>query len=278
VPPPAADAAKRAPTDTPLLVVGLLVVLGVVLGYLGSHWLRRPYHDLVADDASLARARATPGLHVLFVGNSFTFYNDMPGLVEGLAAAEGRPVVARLFTVGGARLSEHAANPRVAAAMDKVPWDYVVLQEHSELPSRPDADRRVYPAVRRLAGLARTAGSRVLLYQTWGYRAGDGDIPGKDDYAAMQRRLEHGYGVIAEELGVPVVPVGQAWAEALRQQPTIGLWDTDGKHPSLLGSYLAACVFYRVLYAKSPEGNRFLGGLPQGDATFLQGVAASILL
>src|ERR1700722_8929512 len=132
VPPPPAGAAKRASTDTPLLVVGLLVVLGIVLGYLGSHWLRRPYHDLVADDASLARARATPGLHVLFVGNSFTFYNDMPGLVEGLAAAEERPLVARLYTVGGSRLSEHAANPRVAAAMGKVPWDYVVLQEHSE--------------------------------------------------------------------------------------------------------------------------------------------------
>jgi hypothetical protein len=157
-----------------------------------------------------------------------------------------------------------------------VPWDFVVLQEQSELPSLPDADKRVYPAVRLLAGQARAAGSRVLLYQTWAYRRGDGDVPGHDDYAAMQQRVERSYGVIGEELNIPVVPVGRAWAEALRRQPSIGLWDADGKHPSLLGSYLAACVFYRVLYDKSPAGNRFLGGLPEGDAGFLQSVAASL--
>jgi hypothetical protein len=270
----------KRPRDTPLAVVALLVCLGVGLGYLGVHGLRRPHHELIAGDESLRRAADTPGLHVYFIGNSFTFFNDMPGLLEGLSASEEKPVVARLHTIGGSFLRQHAEDPKVAAAIAGGRWDCVVLQEQSRLPSLPDAEdeREFYPFVRMLTNSARAAGSHVLLYQTWGYRFGDPDHGRPDDFASMEQRLEHGYGAIGQELAIPIAPVGRAWAEVRRRRPDAPLWDTDGKHPTLVGSYLAACVFYRVLYGKSPAGNPFLGGLAKEDAAFLQDVAGTLAM
>jgi hypothetical protein len=71
-----------------------------------------------------------------------------------------------------------------------------------------------------------------------------------------------------------VAPVGVAWRNAVQRQPGIALWETDGSHPSRAGSYLAACVFFQMLYERSPVGNSFTAGLDQGTARMLQQVAA----
>jgi hypothetical protein len=89
----------------------------------------------------------------------------------------------------------------------------------------------------------------------------------------MQERLAYGYSEVGRQLNVRVVPVGRAWAEAIRRAPGFDLWADDGRHPSRRGSYLTACVFYAALADRSPVGNKFTGGLSFAEATFLQGVA-----
>jgi len=124
-----------------------------------------------------------------------------------------------------------------------------VLQEKSWLLSFPEQQWRhsTYPFARDLRDKIAAGGAKTVLFMTWGYVLGDRWNEPHDTYAAMQARLSSGYSRLGEELGATVAPAGPAWAEALRREPSLELWAGDGEHPSLLGSYLAACVFYGLL-------------------------------
>ena len=91
----------------------------------------------------------------------------------------------------------------------------------------------------------------------------------------MHERTVHGHTECARTIGAKLAPAAIAWKRAYEQRPDLVLWSPDGYHPALAGSYLAACVLYRVLYDKSPAGSSFTAGLPPEDAAYLQSVAAS---
>jgi hypothetical protein len=116
-----------------------------------------------------------------------------------------------------------------------------------------------------------------MLYMTWGRKNGDKDF-GYKDYDSMQDSLTEGYMGIAEKLSIEVAPVGVAWKTAHERRMQLELWAGDGIHPSLAGSYLAACVFYAAIYKKSPVGLGFTAGLDKDTAGFLQSVAAETVL
>lgn len=229
-----------------------------------------------AGDISDARSDR-PGVRVLFVGNSLTFFNEMPALLTHLVESDpaNRPIFAVRFSPGGYTLAEAADNHRLSGLLDAAKWDYVVLQEQSGRVEFEGPDRDVYmlPPARVLAGRIRSLGGRPILFETWGDRNGGG-FPG-DSYAAMQDRIDETYREVAGEIAAPLAPVGMAWAEALRRRPTIDLWLADDHHPSLLGSYLAACVFYALLYHRDPSSS-YTAGLSPSDAVFLQQVARSV--
>jgi hypothetical protein len=77
---------------------------------------------------------------------------------------------------------------------------------------------------------------------------------------------------------VPVAPVGYAWSAAYAQDPNLDLWQADGSHPTELGTYLAACVFYAAIFGRSPEGSSYVGGVPGDTARILQATAAHLVL
>ena len=156
-------------------------------------------------------------------------------------------------------------------------WDYIVLQEQSVTPSLPERVNAMYPAVRYLTYKIRHSGATPLLYMTWGREKG---LPesGFNDYVSMQTQIILGTTGIADELGMEVSPVGMAWKSALEKDPNLNLWQTDGSHPTVEGSYLGACVFYAVIYHKSPVGLDYTDGLPMEMAKFLQMIAADTVL
>ena len=94
----------------------------------------------------------------------------------------------------------------------------------------------------------------------------------------MQAALAEGYDDLGRRLHASVAPVGLAWAEALRTRPDLSLWEGDGRHPSKLGSYLAACVFYAMLTHRDPRESGFTAGLSSSEARYLQKAAAKIVL
>ena len=220
-----------------------------------------------------------PSARVLFIGNSYTSVNDLPHLFADLSDAGGHPAAVDMIAVGGATLAQHLGGPdapaRIAA---QPPWDVVVLQEQSMLPAL--ASQRaaaMYPAVRRLARLARDAGARPVLLLTWGRRDGLPEA-GFRSFAAMQAQLTKGYLGIADELGATVAPAGEAWRRGVGQNPGLALWQADGSHPSLVGSYLTACVLYATLYAESPVGLPAPRGVSRGEADLLQQLARDVVL
>ncbi|TML01897.1 MAG: hypothetical protein E6G36_12675 [Actinobacteria bacterium] len=258
-----------------LTTIPVALVVGVVLyaGLVQAGLVRDPFAPVAAGELPLARSDRH-GLRVLFVGNSFTFRNDLPQIVGRLS---GRPdrIFAVSFTAGGWQLRNFAANRELERLLHQVHWDVVVLQEQSEIPSfSPDYRAREFdPYVRVLVQEIEDAGAQPLLFETWGYRTGDRrNLPG-DTFVQMQARLAWGYADAARAVHARIAPVGPAWLAALSTRPQLDLWADDGKHPSRLGSYLAACVFYAVLANRNPIGNEFTDGLRESDARFLQRVA-----
>jgi hypothetical protein len=260
-------------------IVGLTLGIALYAGLVRAGFARNPFAPVAHGDLELARSNRA-GLRVLFVGNSFTFENSLPRLVHKLAAADpGRPPIYSVeYALPGWTLEQASHDRGLERLLADVHWDVVVLQEQSQLLSFPEEQwqRETYPYAHKLDDEIRAAGAQTLLFMTWGYRLGDRRNYAHDTYSAMQARLESGYTQLGNELPATVEPVGRAWAEALRRDPDLQLWADDGKHPSLLGSYLAACVFYATLSRRDRSRSRFTAGLNPAEARFLQSVAAEV--
>jgi hypothetical protein len=276
---------RRSRRPWPIRVLRLLAAaaIGLVLGVGLDVALARVglfhFGPSLSGDVALARS-GRPGIRVLFVGNSFTFSNDMPELVHRLAAAdpEAAPIYAVEYTAAGWRLKAAAYDRGLYRLLHEIHWDEVVLQEQSRIPSLEPVvrARETDPYARSLVADVRTAGAKPMFFMTWGYKHGDDvDLSG-DTFGLMQGRLEYNYDQLGAELAVPVAPVGRAWALAHRLRPRLELWQGDGGHPSRTGSYLAACVFYAVLEHRDPTASRFRAGLPRDTVRFLARVAARV--
>jgi hypothetical protein len=190
----------------------------------------------------LKRKQSSAGsLNVLFIGNSFTARNDLPGMIAKLAAAAGGELNHQLISVGGASLRMHWNRGEASRAIERRGYDFVVLQEQSTLPVKNAA--RMHENVRLFDGAVRGAGSRTALYMTWARRHSP----------EAQDAISQAYTSIGQKIGATVVPVGLAWAHHLRSKDPPVLHDKDGSHPSLAGTYLAACVFVATLFGVSPE-------------------------
>jgi len=220
-------------------------------------------------------AKQSNALRILFIGNSYTYVNDLPHLVEALSLAAGEERAAKTDAVvpGGCTLQRHWHQTGARQAVVRRRYDVVVLQEHS---TRPVVDRWLTERYARLFDRAiRKTGAKTMFYLTWA----------RSHLPEMQRPLTDAYRSLARECGAALAPVGEAWEAALRARPGLALHTADHSHPSRRGSYLAACVFYATLYGRSPEGlparlavsergkRRILVSLTRADAAFLQRVA-----
>jgi hypothetical protein len=220
-------------------------------------------------------------LRILMIGNSYTFFNDMPQMLGALLSEAGRQSEVAMSALGGWTLENHVESQATRSLIALKSWDYVVLQEQSVIPSMPDErEQRMLPAARALAAEIRRAGAQPVLFMTWGRRDG---LPekGHPDFEAMQAQLVTGYRDAADAIDARVAPVGLAWQWALASQPgdiSLTLWDDDGSHPAPAGSYLAACVFVALFCETSPEGLAYDAGLPAPTARFLRRVAADTTL
>jgi hypothetical protein len=214
---------------------------------------------------------------VLFLGNSYTYVNDLPSTFARLAGSAGRPVQVSMVANGGETLAQHAAAADSKSAIVSQRWTYVVLQEQSQTPATWGGQVSMYPAVRTLDGQIESAGATPLLFMAWAHRDGMPES-GLADYTAMQLQIDNAYLAIAREQKVPVAPVGYTWSVVRRDHPEISLWGDDGSHPNGAGTYLAACVFYAVIFRSSPSGLSYHGGIDDGQARILQDEAGSQVL
>lgn len=198
-------------------------------------------------------------MRILYVGNSFTARNNLPGLLAGLAKERGVALQHKLVQAGGASLRQHLNSGAVARALEAGGYDVVVLQEQSTLPGKNA--KRMHENVREMHELIAAAGAQTVLYMTWAR------LNQPDGQAAITTA----YASIAAELGVSLVPVGMVWERFLRTHDQPALHDADGSHPSAAGSYLAACVFLIALLQQDPVGiESKVRGLADDDAKIIR--------
>ncbi len=205
-----------------------------------------------AAGATAQAPNATRPVRILFIGNSYTYFNNLPGILEDFAraATPGRLVETELVAVGGATLQQHWGSGAALERIHRKGWDYVVLQEQSmlgwaQVDGRPVVNRpdQFHRAVRLFDREIRLAGAKTVLYHTWSAK----------DSPADQAALDRAYQSIGKELGAVVVPVGAAWDLIRATAPAVELYHEDGRHPSAAGSWLAAAVFSKTLLGALPN-------------------------
>jgi len=203
-----------------------------------------------------------PARRVLFVGNSFTYVNDLPAMFTQLAQAGGQPApVCVKETPGGCTFEQHWKSGKALKAIQSRKWDVVVLQENSNLPARNKA--AMFEYARLLHAAVTNQGAQALLFMTWSW-------PTPKDQPAITAAYQE----LARELPARLAPVGAAWDATLKAHPSIRLFAKDNHHPSPAGTYLAACVFYAVIYGRSPVGLPCsVKGLKETDTRALQSQA-----
>ena len=197
---------------------------------------------------------------ILFIGNSYTYYNNLPTMVKNMAASTGDKLNASSFTVGGTSLEGHFANTGTTGALQQGGWDYVVLQDHSERPALEETyvQEHTFAFATKLANMARQYSpcTELFFYQTWGRKNGDATycptIPEMCTYEGMDNRLALSYAQMANDNDATISPVGSVRRQMRQLHPEIELYDADESHPTLAGTYVAAVTFYTVIFRKDP--------------------------
>ncbi|MBQ0071319.1 MAG: leucine-rich repeat protein [Spirochaetales bacterium] len=221
------------------------------------------------------KAQVWENIRILFVGNSFTYYNDIDKLVEQIAAGAGMTVKTDRIAIGSHNLSQFAdpkdEGGKVVEELltSERKYSFVILQEQSTRPLTGfslfrDGSEKLMKRVSETQ-----SGAKVFLYATWGYPGAQSGMTVPE----TEKKLRDAYFSVASELGAGVSPVGEAFTTLYETHPEINLYAGDQKHPSYEGSFLSACVHVATLLAIDPRESSFEGQLSPEQAKVLKEVA-----
>lgn len=224
--------------------------------------------------------------NILFLGNSYTYVNNLPDMLAQLAHASGDSISWDANTPGGYTLQLHTQDANTLSKINLRAWDYVIIQAQSQEPSVDTAyvEANVFPYAHMLDSLVHVNDSctQTVFYMTWGRKNGDASncaaYPPVCTYSGMQQQLTGRYLQMAYDNHAMTAPVGCSWRNCIATNPPFDLYMSDESHPSVYGSYLAACTFYASIFRQSPAGLNYYGGLTQNEAQFLQNIAAATVL
>ena len=187
--------------------------------------------------SSNAEEPASEPLRILLVGNSYT--NGSWLAITGVFKAEDPKIVLEKHTAGGATLGRWAKDGELLERIRNGNWDFVVLQEQSQIPSLSEKEVMGFvTAVGSLDRMIKESEARTVLLMTWGRRDGDKqNAQLNPDFETMQERLSKSYRDAANKHDALLAPVGDAFAQIKKNNPELfpSLYKDDGSHPALGG-------------------------------------------
>lgn len=223
-------------------------------------------------------AQADQPLRILFVGNSYLYYNDSLHNHVGRIAEELQPELLdkleyKSSTIGGASLDHHPIEHLLTPGRIGVdePFEWVVLQGGSAEPLSARRRAEFVETVTEFDRLIKLSGGQTALFMTQAYAAPHARVE-----EGQQAVIAAAYAEAAAVTGARVIPVGLAFERSYNRRPDLALhMEFDGSHPTLYGTYLAACVVYLTLYGGSLEGLQYdyFGRIPADITQYLQGIA-----
>lgn len=214
---------------------------------------------------------------VLFLGNSYTGFNNLPQLVKDAALSAGDTLIFDSNTPGGQTLEGHANNTTSQNKIMAGGWDYVVLQGQSQ---EPVVQTSVFNqgafALNEMINEYNPC-AVPMLYMTWGRKNGDAStcdfFPEMCTYESMDDALKEAYLNLATWIDAEVSPVSVVWRNLRDNHPDIELYTGDGSHPSAAGSYAVACCFYAAIFKKDPTFITYDFSLNADDAATIRNAA-----
>jgi len=176
------------------------------------------------------------GIRVLFIGNSFTYWNDLPRTIADLAkSVDETPMVYREIANPDYSLEDHWSD-KVKDVISQGAWELVVLQQGPS--SYPGGRKHLRYWTGRYDALIKASGGRSALYQVWSpYRYRKGYTAARESYRQA-----------ALDVNGMFIPAGEAWRTAWYADSSLDLYGSDGIHPSSLGTYLVALVHFELIY------------------------------
>lgn len=217
---------------------------------------------------------------ILFIGNSLTYFNDQPEIVRRMAGAAGKPNFVGQATAPGVALDYHAQNADTRRKIQSRSWAYVILQQANWEVAFPQYHPQITGPLESLREtiLANNPDTQILYSMDYSAKNGLTWFGQYRDFAEAQAMLREGTVVLSEAMGFSVAPVGWAFNSVVRDRPDIELFSPDRLHPSYLGSYLGAAVYFSTIFRESVAGNSFHGLASDAAASYLQGIGSRTVL
>ena len=239
--------------------------------------------EATAEETTVEETTAAPlrdketELNILFIGNSFTFYNDMPTkFFKNICGSAGYKVKIEAITNGGHYLAEFADTSdeygkKVDKALKNNKYDVVILQEQSGCPiANP---KKFYGGVRDLAKKVKDNGAELYLYETWGYKEGYSKLISHGGTTKnMEMKLRAAYTAIAEEVGAEVILAGVAMLD-IHTQGKIDVYKSDLFHPSPKGSALVAYTIFAKVFMHDPRTVKYTCGVGESNSAAMKDAA-----
>jgi len=224
---------------------------------------------------------------VLFLGNSYTSSNNLPQMIANVATSTGDTLVWDVVAPGGYYIYDHSISSVSLGKIESGGWDYVVLQDQSQAMTLPNSQMSlVRSSIQKLDSIINEYNSCVetMLYMTWGRKNGDSLYyqiysPWYEEptYEFMDSLIHSRYMQISNMNNAEVSPVGAVWKYLRQNHPNIELYQPDESHPSIAGSYLAACCFYTSLFREDPSQISFNSSLSNSEATIIKNAVKLIV-
>lgn len=220
-------------------------------------------------------------VRVLFVGNSYTYFWNLPQTVQAMSqASENTFILTHQSTAGGVNWKQHWEGDKKLRSRELIEngnWDYVVLQNHSK--STIDNLDQFHEYGEKFISLVRAQKAEPILYMTWA----------REYNPLMQSTISEGYRKLGEKHSVKIVPVGEIWSKVRDLRPDLRLFDPDGSHPSPAGVYLSATTFFafftnesatlvpKRIKTESENQPLYLSIMSEEDSSFMQEVVDTFL-
>ncbi|NQY28422.1 MAG: T9SS type A sorting domain-containing protein [Flavobacteriaceae bacterium] len=215
-------------------------------------------------------------LDVLFIGNSITYFNNLPQTFEQIADEQGNHVTVAQHTPGGTGFVHHVNNNSLYAKFREKQWDYVILQ-----PGSNESPGFSYPIAETITRAKRLKDSIIkyspcasIHYYEISYGIITSSVASFNQYLDRQTLIKNNLIQMAGETNIPFAPIGECFKNSMIADDTQFLWGGYGDiHPNAKGSYMAACSFYNSLFKERIENTNVFGGVTEQDAAYLRNQA-----
>lgn len=217
----------------------------------------------------------TNPLKILFVGNSLTGSNNMPDMFENFASLNGKKVEVTKYLIYGPSFRAYYTQENFNNILIAKQWDYIFLQS-DDLVASEDYRIKELNALTHVKNLIKSYNNntKILYFMCWTMPSGYFNF----SYEELYQHIFDGMIFVTRQYDFGIVPVGRAWYLTTDTSRRNALYESDGWHPTMTGSYLYACVLYVSIFKESIQNTSYSSSLSEGDAAYFRRLASETVL